>query len=66
MVEDRSAEDRKPINPLERRETIGIEDGESHAGEPVTPSRHGTGADRGGAPAPRPAPKATPSDTPQR
>lgn len=41
------AEERKPINPLERRETIGIEDGESHDGEAVTPSRHGTGTDRG-------------------
>ncbi len=59
-------EDRKPINPLERRETIGVEDGNRHDGEAVTPSRHGTGTDRGGAKAPQPAPKATPSDTPQR
>ncbi|AWB25512.1 hypothetical protein DA075_32075 [Methylobacterium currus] len=60
------AEDQKPINPLERRETIGIEDGSRHQGEPVTPSRHGTGTDRGGAKAPQPAPKATPSERPQR
>ncbi|AWN47715.1 hypothetical protein DK419_16500 [Methylobacterium terrae] len=60
------AEDRKPINPLERRETIGVEDGSRHEGEAVTPSRHGTGTDRGGAKATAPAPKATPSDTPQR
>ncbi|KMO32998.1 hypothetical protein VQ02_22305 [Methylobacterium variabile] len=60
------AEEKKPINPLERRETIGIEDGSRHADEAVTPSRHGTGTDRGGAEATPPAPKATPSDTPQR
>ncbi|SFU72114.1 hypothetical protein SAMN02799631_01961 [Methylobacterium sp. 174MFSha1.1] len=60
------AEEQKPINPLERRETIGIEDGNRHDGEAVTPSRHGTGTDRGGAKAPQPAPKATPSDAPQR
>ena len=57
-------EETKPINPLERRETIGIEDGSRHDGEPVTPSRHGTGTDRGGET--EPAPKATPSDTPRR
>ncbi|TNC13505.1 hypothetical protein FF100_12020 [Methylobacterium terricola] len=58
-------QDRKPINPLERRETIGVEDGNRHDG-PVTPSRHGTGTDRGGAETTPPAPKATPSDTPRR
>jgi len=58
-------EDRKPINPLERRETIGVEDGSRRDG-PVTPSRHGTGTDRGDAVTPPPAPTATPSDAPQR
>lgn len=38
-------ETRKPLNPLEREEKIGIKDGSSHAGEPVTRSRHGTGTD---------------------
>ncbi|TGD99860.1 hypothetical protein [Methylobacterium nonmethylotrophicum] len=60
------AEEKKPINPLERRETIGIEDGSRHAGEAVTPSRHGVGTDRGGAADKAPAPKATPSGTPRR
>lgn len=58
------AEDKKPINPLERRETIGVEDGSRHDGA-VTPSRHGVGTDDG-TETPPPAPKATPSDTPQR
>ncbi|MER2263612.1 hypothetical protein [Methylobacterium oxalidis] len=38
-------ETRKPLNPLERRENIGIVDGSDHAGEHVTSSRHGIGAD---------------------
>ncbi|KMO21135.1 hypothetical protein [Methylobacterium platani] len=59
-------EDRKPINPLERRETIGVEDGDRHRGEAVTPRRHGVGTDRGGAPATPPAPKAVPGETPER
>ncbi|MFH6782280.1 MULTISPECIES: hypothetical protein [Methylobacterium] len=59
------AEDLKPINPLERCETIGVEDGSRHDG-PATPSRHGTGTDRGAAETPPPAPEATPSGTPQR
>ncbi|WP_018261051.1 hypothetical protein [Methylobacterium sp. WSM2598] len=46
------AETRKPLNPLEREEAIGIRDGSDHAGEPVTDSRHGVGT---AAPAERPA-----------
>ncbi|WP_298963179.1 hypothetical protein [uncultured Methylobacterium sp.] len=39
------SETRKPINPLEREEKVGIADGSDHAGEAVTTSRHGTGID---------------------
>ena len=66
VAHEHVAKERKPINPLERREPIGVEDGNRHDGEAVTPSRHGTGTDRGGAKALQPAPKATPSERPQR
>ncbi|MFE1599870.1 hypothetical protein [Methylobacterium sp. ID0610] len=36
------AETKKPLNPMEREENIGIKDGSSHADEAVTSSRHGT------------------------
>ncbi|RVU21120.1 hypothetical protein [Methylobacterium oryzihabitans] len=39
------SETRKPINPLEREEKVGIADGSDHAGEAVTTGRHGTGID---------------------
>ncbi|MEH3145387.1 MAG: hypothetical protein PGN34_08560 [Methylobacterium frigidaeris] len=39
------SETRKPINPLEREEKVGIADGSDHAGEAVTSGRHGTGVD---------------------
>ncbi|MGY2049211.1 hypothetical protein [Methylobacterium sp. JK268] len=47
-------ETRKPINPLEREEAVGIRDGSDHRGEPATPGRHGTGV----APAPTAPPPA--------
>jgi len=41
------AENKKPINPLEREENVGIVDGSDHTGEHVTSSRHGVGDDPG-------------------
>jgi hypothetical protein len=48
-------ETRKPLNPLERRENIGIADGSNHTGEHVTSSRHGigTGSARAGKTGPK-------------
>ncbi|MDN3623554.1 hypothetical protein [Methylobacterium isbiliense] len=38
-----SAEDKKPINPLERQERSGIADGTDPSAEPIARSRHGSG-----------------------